>query len=103
MTLPIKVQEFPLNAKDSVVIALSEYNGRKTIDCRKYYRSDEGELRPTPKGLTIAVTHLPALAAAIAMALETAEPTACLATQRIAADEQNPQAQQDRKGRQHPF
>ena len=67
--LPLIVAEWQKNARESIRISLSEYQGRAIVDCRQWYLGKDGELKPSPKGLTLALAHLPALASGIADAL----------------------------------
>jgi hypothetical protein len=69
---PIVVDEAALNSRDVLRVTLGEYEGRRTIDCLKFYRREDGTLCPTPKGLTLALDRLPALAEYIAAALDRA-------------------------------
>ena len=65
-TLPIEVAKFWANRRGEAVIAsLREYKGALVIDVRKHFTADDGRLRPTAKGVALAVGKLPALAAAI--------------------------------------
>ena len=50
---PIVVGELALNSRDWLRVTLGSYEGRQTIDCRKFYKKDDGTLCPTPKGLTL--------------------------------------------------
>jgi hypothetical protein len=54
-----------------VRVALDKYNGRLTINARVWYRDGDG-VKPSKSGLTLSVTHLPALAEAIGRALASA-------------------------------
>jgi hypothetical protein len=69
---PIVVGELALNSRDMLRVTLGEYEGRRTVDCRKFYKTDDGTLRPSPKGITLAIDRLPALAEFIAAALDRA-------------------------------
>jgi hypothetical protein len=69
---PIVVGETALNSRDVLRVTLGEYEGRQTIDARKFYKRDDGTLCPTPKGLTLALDRLPALAEFITAALDRA-------------------------------
>jgi hypothetical protein len=69
---PVVVGELALNSRDVLRVTLGEYEGRRTIDCRKFYKTDDGVLRPSPKGLTMAIDRLPALADFITDALNRA-------------------------------
>ena len=68
----IVVGETALNSRDVLRVSLGEYEGRRTIDARKFYRRDDGSLCPTPKGLTLALDRLPALAEMVSAALDRA-------------------------------
>ena len=66
------VYAFPKNAREDVRVSLSSYKGRPLIDLRVFYRDGAGEMRPTPKGVSIARELLPELEAAVS-ALRLAE------------------------------
>lgn len=55
----------PRNARESIVVALRAYRGRGFIDIRLHYHGDDGDLRPTGKGVTIAPDKAADLADAI--------------------------------------
>jgi hypothetical protein len=72
-TADIIVGEFPLNSRDIVRVSIGVFNGNPVIAARKWFRpSEDGEAKPTPKGLTIALRHLPMLAALTSAALDRA-------------------------------
>jgi hypothetical protein len=59
-----------LNAKDRLRVALDQYGGRHIVDIRKWFEpGDGGELRATPKGISLDISRLPALATMINDAL----------------------------------
>jgi hypothetical protein len=66
---PIVVAEWSRNKRDVIRVTLDEYNGRKIVNCRTWWRNDDGDLRPGKSGLALSVRHLPALAGALAAAL----------------------------------
>lgn len=72
VALPHVVSEWQKNGRELVRITLSEYQGRVIIDCRQWYLDKSGELKPSPKGLSLAIAHLPALASGLAAALDLA-------------------------------
>lgn len=72
LAFPCIVAEWQKNARETVRISISEYQRRPIIDCRVWYRTKDGELKPSPKGLTLALTHLPELSLGIDKALEIA-------------------------------
>jgi hypothetical protein len=67
---PITVAEWPRNSRETMRVRLDHYQGNTVIDARAWYAGPDGELRPGRSGLTIGIKHLPALASALAMALE---------------------------------
>jgi hypothetical protein len=90
MNAPASVPEIetgrvPLGATGALICTLGEYKGRRTIDVRKFYTPAGGEqMRRTPKGITLDVERLPALAALVNGALERARADGLL------PDEQQP-------------
>ena len=66
------VHAFAKNAREDVRVSLSIYKGRSIIDLRVFYRDGEGEMRPTPRGLSIDRELLPELESAV-VALRIAE------------------------------
>jgi Transcriptional Coactivator p15 (PC4) len=72
ISLPCVIAEWPKNARETIRISLSEYWGHAIVDCRQWYLGGDGELKPSPKGLTLALAHLPALAKGLADALKLA-------------------------------
>ena len=69
IVFPVVVAEWPRNKREVVRVSLDEYYGRKVIDCRSWWYSDEGELKPGRSGLTLTLKHLPNLAKGLADAL----------------------------------
>lgn len=70
---PIEIAKFWRNRRgEAVIIQLREFEGRAIVDARVNFTDKEGHLRPTKKGLSIAVKRLPDLAAALAKAERTA-------------------------------
>ena len=51
----------PKNKKDQIRIGLNEYQGKKYLDLRQFYRGDDNEWKPSPKGVTIPVDLYPEL------------------------------------------
>jgi len=68
----VVIGEETLNSRDVLRVALDEFEGRRVVDVRKFYKRQDDELRPTKKGLTVAIERLPALAALITTALDRA-------------------------------
>jgi hypothetical protein len=77
---PVKVAEFWKNRRgESIRATLVCYEGRDCFDLRQHFMADDGKLRPTKKGITIAVLRLPDLAAAVNKALVRARELGLLA------------------------
>jgi len=49
------IAQFEKNATEVVRVSLTEYRGHKLLDIRVYYSDDEGQYRPTKKGVSLAV------------------------------------------------
>ena len=63
------VAQFEKNATEVLRISLTEFRGHQLIDARIYYSDDEGQYRPTKKGVSLAVGLYPELKKAV-LALE---------------------------------
>jgi len=55
--------------KDIVRVTLSEYEGVPIVDVRQFFTGEDGKVRPTKKGVALAVRRLPDLASAIGKAV----------------------------------
>jgi len=71
-TFPHLIAEWPRNSREVIRVALDQYNGRFTLNIRVWYRDQAGELRPGKTGVTLALKHLPEMAAALSRALDVA-------------------------------
>ena len=70
---PIEIGKFFANrGGDVVIVSLREFEGALLLDIRKHYADGDGFLRPTKKGIAVAIRRLPDLALAVATALRTA-------------------------------
>jgi hypothetical protein len=69
----IVIAEFDKNARETIRVALGSYEGTPTFSLWRWYRTPTGELRPGKGGLVMGLSHLPALAEAVAEALERAK------------------------------
>jgi len=49
------IAQFEKNATEVIRFSLTEYRGRKLVDVRVYYSDDEGQYRPTKKGVSLSV------------------------------------------------
>ena len=68
----IIIADLAKNNREIVRVSLGEYEGTPTIGAWRYYRDASGTMRPGKGGLILGIRHLPALAAALAKALEAA-------------------------------
>jgi hypothetical protein len=67
---PVIISKFWKNRQhDAIVTSLSTFEGRNLFDVRLHRMNKKGCLVPTPKGVSIVVLRLPALAAAVNKAL----------------------------------
>ena len=67
---PIEVAKFFKNRrKDVIVVSLSTYEGKNIVDVRQHYHNEQGQMRPTGKGVAMVVVRLPELVAAVTKAL----------------------------------
>jgi hypothetical protein len=53
------IAQFEKNATEVVRISLTEYRGRKLVDVRVHYTDDEGQYRPTKKGVSLSLEIYP--------------------------------------------
>jgi hypothetical protein len=67
-TPPVIIAQWRRNARDTVMVRLSQFNDTTVIDIRNWWMSPTGELRPGLSGITMSVRHLPSLAHALAKA-----------------------------------
>jgi hypothetical protein len=49
------IAQFEKNATEVIRVSLSEYRGHKLFDVRVYYSDDEGQYKPTRKGVSLSV------------------------------------------------
>jgi len=75
----IVVAEWQKNSRETLRVRLDEYQGQAVICCRAWYTSADGPLKAGRGGLTVSLRHLPALASALAQALDTAKSNCLIA------------------------
>jgi hypothetical protein len=68
---PVEIAKFFKNRRrqDIVVVSLSTYEGHNLVDLRQHFTNEQGQMRPTSKGVAMVVQRLPELAAAVNKAL----------------------------------
>jgi Transcriptional Coactivator p15 (PC4) len=70
---PVEVAKFFKNRrKDVIVVSLSTYEGQNLVDVRQHFHNEQGQMRPTSKGVAMVVLRLPDLAKAINRAVKQA-------------------------------
>jgi Transcriptional Coactivator p15 (PC4) len=69
LQLPLAVSQWEKNSREAFRVSLTEYKGKALVDCRIFYLGDDGEYKPSPKGISATLNHLPALADGICKAL----------------------------------
>jgi hypothetical protein len=60
------IAQFEKNATEVIRVSLTEYRKRKLVDVRVYYSDDEGEYRPTKKGVSLSLEVYPDFKRALA-------------------------------------
>ncbi len=56
--------------EDLVRVSLTEFKGRQYVEIRTYYMADDGEWKPTRKGITLAPDLMKQVSDALNSALE---------------------------------
>jgi hypothetical protein len=63
---PIVIRQWEKNRQEVARVAIDQYKGHETLDCRSWYRDvATGELKPSPKGWTLPLAQAGDLAAAV--------------------------------------
>ena len=60
-----QIAEIPKNALEVVRVSVTEYRGRTYGDIRIFYEAEDGEWRPTRKGICLAPDLVPELRGAV--------------------------------------
>jgi len=64
------IHQFKKNANETVMVKFSEFKGKRLIDLRVFYLSEDGIWRPTPKGISLRRELIPELKQGIDKAAE---------------------------------
>jgi len=64
------IHQFKKNANETVIVKFTQFKGKRLIDIRAFYAAENGELRPTQKGVSLRLDLLPELKEAIDKATE---------------------------------
>lgn len=71
----IVVGQITKNARETIKVSVEEWHGRRIVNARVYFRAEDGEMRPSRKGLAISVDRLPELVEVLTRAMIAASPT----------------------------
>ena len=66
MNMDELIAQFEKNATEVVRVSITEYRKRQFIDVRIYYSDDEGQYRPTKKGVSLSPEVYPDFKRALA-------------------------------------
>jgi hypothetical protein len=64
------IHAFPKNPLEEIRVSLTVFKKKQYIDLRVYFKGDDGEYRPSKKGLTLSLDLLPDLEEAVEKARE---------------------------------
>lgn len=67
-SFPVVISQWRKNAQEIICATLDSYKNTPTFNARVYYEDAPGQWKPTKKGLTLSVQHLPALRDAVEQA-----------------------------------
>ena len=59
------IHSFTKNALEEIRVSINIFRGKEYIDIRIYYKSEDGEYRPSKKGVTLSPELLPELKEAV--------------------------------------
>ena len=62
----MEIYAFQRNSVEQVKARLTEFKGKQYADLRIFWMGDDGQYRPSKKGLTVSPDQLPELAQAVA-------------------------------------
>ncbi len=68
------VGQITKNKREVIKVTLEEWHGRRIVNVRVYFRAEDGEMRPSRKGLALSVDRLPDLVAVLTEAIRAASP-----------------------------
>lgn len=69
MTDATIIDEWPINRRENVRISVEKYKGVDLVSIRKWFKAEDGLLRPGKAGIALNVKHLARLNEAVAKAL----------------------------------
>ena len=78
MNAEIIIAEWPKNSRETLRVRIDSFKDQAVICCRSWYPASDGSMKPGRGGLTVSIRHLPALASALAKAVETASASGLL-------------------------
>ena len=81
MNAEIIIAEWPKNSRETLRVRIDCFKNQAVICCRAWYPASDGSMKPGRGGLPVSIRHLPALANALAKAVETANADGLLTAQ----------------------
>jgi hypothetical protein len=64
------IHQFKKNANETVMVKFTQFKGKRLIDIRTYYAAENGELKPTQKGVSLGRELLPEMKETVDKAAE---------------------------------
>ena len=49
----MKIAEIAKNPTEKIFISIEEYRGSRFVDCRVYWKNEQGEWKPSKKGIAL--------------------------------------------------
>lgn len=81
MSAEIIIAEWPKNSRETLRVRLDHFKDQAIVYWRAWYEASDGTMKPGRCGLTVSIRHLPALASALANAVEAASAAGLLTVQ----------------------
>jgi hypothetical protein len=69
---PILISEWPLSRGEIARVSIRSFKGTWLIDLRKWYETGDGQLRASPRGISLSLKHLRRISVAMDEALAAA-------------------------------
>jgi Transcriptional Coactivator p15 (PC4) len=66
------IAEWPINSREHFHVSIEQFQGTWIFSARRWFEADDGSMRPSKRGFSIGLKHLPAIAENTARALAVA-------------------------------
>ena len=66
----VELASIPKNSREEIRISLDEFKGHQLVNLRVFFKADDGEMRPSKKGLAFKASLLPDMLDALRKASE---------------------------------